>query len=295
MACASARSSPTSCRSTTDERDAYRRLRIARPPSRRGIEAGAHRCRIAQPCRTSVPVVVDEDKCIAHKGCTVCVDVCPLDVLAIDRAEGQGLHEVRRVLVLHALRGRLPDRRGHGQHSLPAALRGAHGGVRRSRFRPGRHRRALRGRRCRACAAWRCSSSPMSWKRAPRRCSSPGCATRMPPCARRPPRRSMSTTVSRSWRRWCLRSRTRSRPCAPRPPKRWLRRRCRGSAPLLIDRAAHSDPFVRAAALRALRELVAPEAMPAGVARAQGRLDPRSGARRSPCSDISSPTERCRR
>ena len=33
---------------------------------------------------TSVPVVVDEDKCIAHKGCTVCVDVCPLDVLAID-------------------------------------------------------------------------------------------------------------------------------------------------------------------------------------------------------------------
>ena len=30
---------------------------------------------------TSVPVVVDEDKCIADKGCTVCVDVCPLDVL----------------------------------------------------------------------------------------------------------------------------------------------------------------------------------------------------------------------
>ncbi len=32
---------------------------------------------------TSVPVVVDEDKCIADKGCTVCVDVCPLDVLRI--------------------------------------------------------------------------------------------------------------------------------------------------------------------------------------------------------------------
>ncbi len=32
---------------------------------------------------TSVPVVVDPDKCIADKGCTVCVDVCPLDVLAI--------------------------------------------------------------------------------------------------------------------------------------------------------------------------------------------------------------------
>ena len=37
---------------------------------------------------TSVPVVVDETKCIAAKGCTVCVDVCPLDVLAIDVAKG---------------------------------------------------------------------------------------------------------------------------------------------------------------------------------------------------------------
>src|SRR6201991_1473529 len=33
--------------------------------------------------QTSVPVVVDEAKCIADKGCTVCVDVCPLDVLRI--------------------------------------------------------------------------------------------------------------------------------------------------------------------------------------------------------------------
>jgi NAD-dependent dihydropyrimidine dehydrogenase PreA subunit len=32
---------------------------------------------------TTVPVVVDNDKCIAEKGCTVCVDVCPLDVLRI--------------------------------------------------------------------------------------------------------------------------------------------------------------------------------------------------------------------
>jgi NAD-dependent dihydropyrimidine dehydrogenase PreA subunit len=38
---------------------------------------------------TSVPVTVDEDKCIAHKGCTVCVDVCPLDVLAIDMVKGK--------------------------------------------------------------------------------------------------------------------------------------------------------------------------------------------------------------
>ena len=33
---------------------------------------------------TQTPVSVDEGKCIAEKGCTVCVDVCPLDVLAID-------------------------------------------------------------------------------------------------------------------------------------------------------------------------------------------------------------------
>lgn len=35
---------------------------------------------------TSVPVKVDAGKCIAAKGCTVCVDVCPLDVLAINDA-----------------------------------------------------------------------------------------------------------------------------------------------------------------------------------------------------------------
>lgn len=32
---------------------------------------------------TSVPVTVDDALCIADKGCTVCVDVCPLDVLRI--------------------------------------------------------------------------------------------------------------------------------------------------------------------------------------------------------------------
>jgi NAD-dependent dihydropyrimidine dehydrogenase PreA subunit len=37
---------------------------------------------------TSVPVVVNAEACIAHKGCTVCVDVCPLDVLAVDMAQG---------------------------------------------------------------------------------------------------------------------------------------------------------------------------------------------------------------
>jgi len=34
--------------------------------------------------RSSAPVLIDADKCIAHKGCTVCVDVCPMDLLAIN-------------------------------------------------------------------------------------------------------------------------------------------------------------------------------------------------------------------
>jgi NAD-dependent dihydropyrimidine dehydrogenase PreA subunit len=38
---------------------------------------------------TSIPVVVDEDKCIADKGCRVCIDVCPLDVLWINEATGK--------------------------------------------------------------------------------------------------------------------------------------------------------------------------------------------------------------
>ncbi len=38
---------------------------------------------------TTVPVVVDEAKCIAEKGCTVCVDVCPLDVLRISEVTGK--------------------------------------------------------------------------------------------------------------------------------------------------------------------------------------------------------------
>ena len=39
---------------------------------------------------TTVPVVVNDDLCIADKGCTVCVDVCPLDVLRIaETAEGR--------------------------------------------------------------------------------------------------------------------------------------------------------------------------------------------------------------
>jgi len=38
---------------------------------------------------SSLPVSVDPEKCIADKGCTVCVEVCPLDVLVIDPASGK--------------------------------------------------------------------------------------------------------------------------------------------------------------------------------------------------------------
>lgn len=41
--------------------------------------------------RVKVPVSVDASKCIASKGCTVCVDVCPLDVLVIDKVKGVAL------------------------------------------------------------------------------------------------------------------------------------------------------------------------------------------------------------
>ena len=34
-------------------------------------------------------VTVDLDKCIAHKGCTVCIDVCPMDILDIDPQTGK--------------------------------------------------------------------------------------------------------------------------------------------------------------------------------------------------------------
>lgn len=39
--------------------------------------------------RTSAPVKINDEACIADKGCTVCVDVCPLDVLAIDLSRGK--------------------------------------------------------------------------------------------------------------------------------------------------------------------------------------------------------------
>ena len=47
---------------------------------------------LAQTAST-VPVIVNDELCIADKGCTVCVDVCPLDVLRIVE---KGRREARR-------------------------------------------------------------------------------------------------------------------------------------------------------------------------------------------------------
>lgn len=38
---------------------------------------------------SEMPVKIDAEKCIADKGCTVCIDVCPLDVLRINPANGK--------------------------------------------------------------------------------------------------------------------------------------------------------------------------------------------------------------
>ncbi|MEU7875832.1 hypothetical protein [Dactylosporangium sp. NPDC049140] len=37
--------------------------------------------------RVDVPVTIDPDRCL--DGCTLCVDVCPLDSLAIDPETGR--------------------------------------------------------------------------------------------------------------------------------------------------------------------------------------------------------------
>ena len=50
---------------------------------------------------TTLPVTIDEEKCIAHKGCTVCVDVCPLDVLAIDFTKGKAVYEEAQCAACH--------------------------------------------------------------------------------------------------------------------------------------------------------------------------------------------------
>jgi NAD-dependent dihydropyrimidine dehydrogenase PreA subunit len=44
------------------------------------------------PQRADVPVTIDESKCI--DGCTLCVDMCPLDSLAINPDSGKAYMHV---------------------------------------------------------------------------------------------------------------------------------------------------------------------------------------------------------
>jgi Fe-S-cluster-containing hydrogenase component 2 len=44
------------------------------------------------PQRADVPVTIDESKCI--DGCTLCVDMCSLDSLAIDDSSGKAYMHV---------------------------------------------------------------------------------------------------------------------------------------------------------------------------------------------------------
>ena len=39
--------------------------------------------------RGLVNIIVDPGKCIAEKGCRVCIDVCPTDILILDLGNGK--------------------------------------------------------------------------------------------------------------------------------------------------------------------------------------------------------------
>jgi len=60
---------------------------------------------------------------LLKKGCTVCVDVCPLDLLAIDLLKGKAYMKYDRVLVLPAMRSGLPNPGHPCRYPLSAALR----------------------------------------------------------------------------------------------------------------------------------------------------------------------------
>lgn len=34
--------------------------------------------------KNAVSIIVDHDKCIADKGCRICIEVCPTDILRLD-------------------------------------------------------------------------------------------------------------------------------------------------------------------------------------------------------------------
>jgi NAD-dependent dihydropyrimidine dehydrogenase PreA subunit len=57
-------------------------------PTHRSETTGDTKMPIASHA-TTVPVLIDADLCIADKGCQVCMDVCPLDVLWINEETGK--------------------------------------------------------------------------------------------------------------------------------------------------------------------------------------------------------------
>lgn len=71
--------------------------------------------------RTVAPVIIDEDKCIADKGCTVCVDVCPMDLLAIDPTTQKLICNLMNVGIA-CLRKGLPNRCSQSKYPIPTQI-----------------------------------------------------------------------------------------------------------------------------------------------------------------------------
>jgi Fe-S-cluster-containing dehydrogenase component len=68
--------------------------------------------------RVDVPVTIDESLCI--EGCTLCVEICPLDSLAINPENGKAFMHVDECWYCP-----LSHRRRHRGHALSPALTSA--------------------------------------------------------------------------------------------------------------------------------------------------------------------------
>ncbi|MCX4590041.1 ABC transporter substrate-binding protein [Streptomyces sp. NBC_01549] len=73
------------------------------------------------PQRADVPVTIDESKCI--DGCTLCVDMCPLDSLAIDESNGKAYMHVDECWYYGPCAARCPTG-AVTVNALPAPVRG---------------------------------------------------------------------------------------------------------------------------------------------------------------------------
>ncbi len=175
----------------------------------------------------------------------------------------QGPHEVRRVLVLHALRDRLPDRRGHRPDPLPAAVTAM----------PKTQPSPIRSRISATfadLAQGLADADPAVRRVAVLALAETADPEAVPHLARAatdadPDVRRQAASPLGWLRRDRDRRRAGRRPRRSRPAGRGGRRRepdraegCVRRRPLL-PLAGHADAFVRAAALRALRGLRLPE------------------------------------